>query len=522
MNSGILLRIVGPMGALSLALLAVGFLAARNVEEQQQISSELIQKEVNGMLVIEELFIAMRDIRYELNLFLRSHDNRHLENVRSYLSRAKSSLLIARHSARTPEESLRIQVVVDGFQSFVDQFETLAALPMSSETDSRLTVLNDAFLTEEIMKPIEECIGYNKLVVERTTEAARMTAKQLRSGFLLLGTTGCFAGLLVGLGIARALSRSIVQLDVSVRSVAGKLHGVSRPVQISRLGDLVGLESGLRQLEDEIASIVERLQQREMEILRSEQLATVGQLAAGMAHELRNPLMPVKVLVQATLEKKEGVGLSGRNLEIVNEEICRLENSIQAFLDFARPPNVEPVQTDLSKLISGTVDLLSSQAQRTGVRISLDLPAGLVLVFVDPIQIRQVLLNLLLNSLDELRQGGDIEISLKEVFPESPSADAISLQDVVRMATSHPDRVLITVADSGAGFPEAMIDRAFEPFHSTKETGTGLGLSICHRIVTAHQGTITVERRKEGGTMFRILLPCEMSNRETVPIKESA
>lgn len=506
MNLSILLKIAGPMGALSLLLLAVGVLAARNVEHQQQISTDLIRQEVNGMLVVEELFIVMRDIRYELNLYLRTHDSRHLENVRSLLEKANGPISIAHDAARTGEESQRIRIVESGFQDFVREFERLSGMSPEKNVDSELAALNDTFLTERILNPIQECIGYNRLVVDRTTETGLATARQLRIGFLLLGITGCIAGLLAGLGIARTVSRSIVQLDISVRSVAGKLNEVSGPVHISRLGDFERIEFGVRQLEDEISAIVERLQQRELEVLRGEQLAVVGQLAAGMAHELRNPLMPVKVLVQAALERGEGARLQGRELEIVNDEICRLEKSIQTFLDFARPPAIEATSMNIGELILRAAELVQPQASRQNVELQLNLPDHPIITRVDAPQLRQVLLNLMLNSLDAMSETGWIQISLTEI--PNLSTDEMTLHDAVRRTkTSGSESIQITVTDNGQGFPEELIPRAFEPFLSTKETGTGLGLSICRRIVTAHGGTIQVSRPREGGTQFAIRLP---------------
>ncbi|MEI7699279.1 MAG: ATP-binding protein [Planctomycetia bacterium] len=507
MNSGILLRILGPMGVLSLLLMAVGVVAARHVEQQQQISSDLIHREVYGMLVVEQLYIVMRDIRYELALFLRSHDPRHVENVRSLLKSATEPLKIAKRSARTPEESERIRVVSDGFTGFVGRFDQLTT-DSRSISDGDVMELSDKFLTARILTPIDDCIGYNRLVVDRTTTSGEETARQMRLGFLLLGVTGCIAGLFVGIGIARALSRSIVQLDVSVRSMAGKLNEVSGPVQISRLSDLQGVETGIRQLGAELGTIVERLQQRETEILRTEQLATVGQLAAGMAHELRNPLTPVKVLVQAAIERNDVVGLSGKDLRIVNEEVLRLEEAIQSFLDFARPPVIEAATTNISQVIRSASELLASQASRNHVEIRLQLPANPQILLIDSGQLRQVFLNLMLNAMDELPDGGWIEIALRRRSRNITGIEEFTLHDALRAgAAATQDIIEITVTDNGSGIPDNCIERAFEPFFSTKETGTGLGLSICKRIVEAHRGTIGVERVPEGGTRFRILLP---------------
>ncbi|MGV2334117.1 MAG UNVERIFIED_CONTAM: hypothetical protein LVR18_08350 [Planctomycetaceae bacterium] len=268
MNTGILLRILGPMGVLSLLLLAVGILAAGHIDEQQQQHSDLIHREFRGMLVIEELYVRMRDIRWECSLYERSGDERHLDSVRSLLDASLNPLRDARLAARTPEESERIEKVERGFRRFREVFDGYSNAPGSAVRE-QIRQLSENQLTREILQPIEECLRYSQLVVERADQTADAATRNLRLGFLLLGIIGCISGLFVGFGISRALSRSIVQLDVSVRSMAGKLNEVSAPVQISKLTDLQGVELGIRHLASELAGIVSRLQQQETEILRA-------------------------------------------------------------------------------------------------------------------------------------------------------------------------------------------------------------------------------------------------------------
>jgi signal transduction histidine kinase len=193
-------------------------------------------------------------------------------------------------------------------------------------------------LTTLVIEPLKECIEEDKRVVEITKAASEEAARQLTIGFLLLGVCGGIAGILWGLGMSRAIGRSMVQLNVSIRGASSKLSDLRGAVTVMHRGDLAGLEAGIKALELNVFSAVEQLQQRERDLLRSEQLARVGQLVAGMAHELRNPLMPMKMLVQAAIERRDDQSLRGRSLEVLNEEISRLEQSIQSLLDFARPP----------------------------------------------------------------------------------------------------------------------------------------------------------------------------------------
>lgn len=512
MNSMIMLKVAGPMVVLSLLLLTIGVLAAVNVQNQQRTHSDLIAQEVHGMMAGEDVFLVFRDVRRELDLFLRSHDRQHLSHVAKYLEDVRDPLATAVRLARTEKEKELIEIVEKGYRQFKENFEGLSRQATTEENDREFAKLNDEFLTQKVLEPVRDCIRYNRQVVDRTEGLGASTAKQMRLGFLLLGITGSIAGLLFGLGIARALSRSIVQLDVSVRSVAGKLNEVGQPVHISHLGDLQGLEFSVRRLEDEIGGVVEKLHQHELELLRSEQLAIVGQLAAGMAHELRNPLMPVKVLVQAAMEKGNEVGLAGEELRIVNDEISRLEESIQSFLDFARPPALEATPVDIGQVIRRSLDLVWPKALQQNVKLQLVLPMESLVSRADATQLRQVLLNLMLNSLDAVPEGGWIEIELSKSLGFSEDEPRlqdgeITEHDAMRLGDSMQQWLTIRVSDSGTGFPPELLDRAFDPFVSTKETGTGLGLSICKRIVSAHGGKIRVSNRHEGGAEFLIHLP---------------
>ncbi len=534
------------MIGLSVVLLALGVFAAWNVNKQQQMSSDLIMREMHAMLAIEDIHIEMRDVRYLVNLFLRTGDPNNLATAAALQSKTDTLLDNARTLARKGQEQDLIEFAAVGYERFFRELRRLSApvlaeslvpdsspptrRPISDELTEQFTSLSDELLTNEVLQPLRQCISFNQEVIERANEANQQTAQHLKVGFLLLGICGAAAGLLTGTGIARAVGRSMVQLNVSVSDVVGKLHDVRAPMTISHTGGFQGIESDLKRLEDDIGDVVQRLQQRETELLRTEQLARVGQLAAGMAHELRNPLMPMKMLVQAALERGDDAGLTGRSLRIINEEIGRLEQSIQAFLDFARPPVPEKTSVDVNEVAQQVFNLVNGRAQQQSVSIWLDLPLTHVIAVVDQTQIRQLILNLLLNALDALPNGGAIDVHIETTVPPVPvhtgtditglplPRGEISEHDAMRLPSSRPRRepapapaaidwFAIRIADNGAGIPAELLDTLFEPFVTTKETGTGLGLSICQRIATAHGGILTVHNRPHGGAEFTLSLP---------------
>lgn len=516
-SSRIFLKIAAPAVALSVVLLAVGVTAAWHVQRQQQEASELIAREVHGMIAAEELFTAMREIRRELDLLLRTHDRVHLANAERFLKQSEPMIEHVQASARTPQEVELTQVLAAGHREFREQFTALRQHLDWNDLNADVAHLCDDVLTNRVLSPARNCIDFNSKVVERTTEANRVTAQNMRIGFLMLGITGSVAGVLIGLGLAWTVGRSIVRLDVSVRSVAGKLTEARRPVQISHFADLRGIETGIHYLGEEINDVVERLQQQEMELLRSEQLAIAGQMAAGMAHELRNPLMPIKVLVQSALERPGEPAFKRHQLQMMNEELLRLEESLQAFLDFARPPDLVKTRLNAADVVFQAVDLIAPKAVLQEVEVHAVVPERRVYIDGDPKQLRQVLLNLLLNALDAIGEDGLIEIYLDVGIPQvaepQPAADLpVSEQDALRTAPPpasvvKPTTFSIRIRDNGPGLSEDVLPRIFEPFVTTRDTGTGLGLALCRQVIRAHGGEIHASNRPHGGAEFLIELP---------------
>src|SRR5262249_9690333 len=170
-------------------------------------------------------------------------------------------------------------------------------------------------LVREVLQPTHEYLDYNEEEVEQGVAQNQTVTNWLVVGLLSLGTCGCGAGLVAGFGIARGVTRSLVQLSVPIRAAAGQLDGVGGPITFAAGADLHQLEGVLRSIAERIGAVVERLRQSEREALRAEQMAAVGQMAAGMAHELRNPLTSMKLLVQAA-QAQDSPGLFGRDLRV--------------------------------------------------------------------------------------------------------------------------------------------------------------------------------------------------------------
>lgn len=492
-----LLKIAAPMAAVGLVLLAVGVAAAWTIHRQEVVTSNLVAREIEGMLATHDYYGRMRDVRHRIKEFVRNDDEESWKMIPALRENSRERLNKAESLAGTTQQTELIAAIDRAYQQFWNNFDRITAPDFPGDRKAALNELTAPESTADLVEATERYIDMSREIATRSHLATHATAARMRRGFLLLGICGAVGGLLGGLALARAVRRSIVQLEVSVRSAEGKLVPIAGPVRIKRSGGLKELESGLSRIESQITDLVERVQRSETELLRSEQLAAVGQLAAGIAHEFRNPLMPMKMLVQAALERDDGRGLCGRQLEVVEEEIGRLERSIQVFLEFARPVSPEMSEFDIVTVVGQALALVEARAQKQAVGLRQRLPEAPVTMVADVGQIRQVLLNLLLNALDAMPDGGETAIAIRRL----PHAD-------VPQASRNIAWCEIRISDSGTGLADTVLARAFQPFVTTKETGTGLGLSICRRIVIAHGGEITAGNLETGGAEFRIRLPC--------------
>ncbi len=321
---------------------------------------------------------------------------------------------------------------------------------------------------------------FNNREVSASEREHQFAIRLFAWGFVAAGSLGSVAGLVLGYGLARGLRRAVDSLLVQVQGASDLLGQELATVRVESVGT-----EGIEKLVERVGEVVRALQQREREVRRAERLAAVGQLAAGVAHEIRNPLTSVQLLVQTARKDPTAGGLDSNDLALIDSELGRIEESLRMFLDYARPPKPERKSSDLAAVVRDTLNLTRLRAEQQQVEVVFPAPAEPVMMFADPLQIRQVAMNLVLNALDAMPRGGKLEIA----------------------AAATPGGVQLTVADTGKGIAPTILPRLFEPFATDKETGLGLGLVVSKRIVEDHGGTIRGANRSNGGAEFVVLLP---------------
>jgi two-component system, sporulation sensor kinase A len=217
-------------------------------------------------------------------------------------------------------------------------------------------------------------------------------------------------------------------------------------------------------------------------LLQSEKLSIVGELAAGVAHEIRNPLTTIKGFVQ--LYKKENSSIEFNDLLL--SELERIETITSEMLSLGKPQAIQLKRTDLLDLIENTLDLLQPQAHMNDIQFKLEFEEAAYFITCEKNQLKQVFLNLLKNAMEAMNQGGEIHINLRK---------------------GSDDKCIISIQDHGCGIPQELLPRLGEPFYSLKEKGTGLGLMICNKIIKQHHGDIIYKSEVNKGTLVEITLP---------------
>ena len=283
----------------------------------------------------------------------------------------------------------------------------------------------------------------------------------------------------------------VAALKDSTRTAIGKEFDCS-----FRDGRIVPLDVTLSSLKGEdgtdwgtiiLCRDLTEVQNLKREVETTRRLASLGRLAAGVAHEIRNPLSSIKGFATYFRDRYRDNPEDQKTSEVMIQEVDRLNRVISQLLEFARPPVIQKKRASLQSLIQRSLKMIERQTSAKGIQVLSELPSDIQDVDLDPDGINQVLLNLYLNAIEAMEQGGTLTVSLskKESSPW----------------------VKLTVTDTGAGISREDLEHVFDPYFTTKQTGTGLGLAIVHKIIEAHRGEVRAESEVGRGTAVSVLLP---------------
>jgi signal transduction histidine kinase len=333
------------------------------------------------------------------------------------------------------------------------------------------------------------CENYKDLHTQRIKQVRQESdnrAKKLRVTAAAGIITAVFLALFLAFVLASQVLGPVRRLAAEADRKGGKEEAENEIKALSR---------SVRGLIDDVDQTQFELEKSREHLLQAEKMALVGNLAAGMAHSIRNPFTSVKMRLFSLSRSLEMSDDQKEDFEVISEEIRHIDTIVQNFLEFSRPPKLKMQQISPSTIVDSVIQLLGHRLKSYDVSIKINRSRLLPGIQADPEQLKEVMINIIVNACEAIKKGGLIIVNEKQAFSKTFGKVAE-----------------IRLSDNGPGIPEAIIDKVLQPFFTTKVEGTGLGLSIAARIVEEHGGQLAVASREGQGTTFIITLPVkEMS-----------
>lgn len=305
----------------------------------------------------------------------------------------------------------------------------------------------------------------------------------------LPGSVLVFAVLVAAAAVSYTLLRSVLkpvgEITVAINEIATgpTLRAISighAPPEIESLVD------AFNRMQE---TIRERRRANQEKLMRSDRLAVLGQLAAGVAHEINNPLGSILLLTKLLMEQPAGDGQARENLERIEKETMRCHAIVRSLLDFSRQSEPKIEHVEVNQLVDSALKFFEKQSYFRNIEVVRRYADGIPAIQADQLQLQQVLMNMIINAVDAMNGKGVLTLETAE------AASGASVE--------------ISLSDTGCGIPAENLDRIFDPFFTTKEVGrgTGLGLSVSYGIVQAHNGDISVVSSPGSGSRFTVTLP---------------
>ncbi len=474
-----------PFVALGGLVAVAGLTSTWYINRLQADLARAVRYDAAGMAAAVDLQVELRHLRVHSLVLVADPSEARRAVVRADLARVDAALDALRLAAPAPDDARLVGVIDRDYAAYKERLG-LDRLPPATGPMSDVARWSDDHHMADLLVPCRELADRQRDRME--DGLARTETQTAWAGRVLvgLGLTGVLAGLLSGYATARARSRRVAQLSVRVRAVQAHLDQEVGAMTLDRPGHPGDLDEQLDHVIGRVKDVCRKLQEQERDLLRAEQLAAVGQLAAGVAHEVRNPLTGVKLLLQAAARTHAPAALTPDRLDVLLREVARIERTVQGLMDFARTPPPDRRPHDLRALAADAAEVARARAEAKSVALRLAVPDAPLGAAVDRDQMLSLLTNLLSNAVDATPPGGEV---------------------VLRAAAGPDGGAVVEVADSGPGIDPAVAGRLFTPFATTKPTGTGLGLTVARRVARDHGGTLTAAARPAGGAVFTLTLP---------------
>jgi signal transduction histidine kinase len=476
-------RIILILAALVLTTLGGGLISMWHTYRMGHLFTSVIDSAVMGLQAAEELETALVRQKGLTTYYFLDGNPDWLSQLKQLNESFHTWLKKARNSAQTDKERSILNEIESEYLHYVFARDQVIQLYQAGKREAgaqRHWEVRKQFFAIQAL-----CDQYRAINKQEINDARVKSRAQTR--MLKIMTLAALPSVLVlGILLAYILLNQILK-PIKILSMETGGMEMDRPLP----REMTALRQRVHNLMENVDQTQSELQQSREHLLQTEKLAMVGKLAAGVAHTIRNPLTSVNMRLFSLERSLKLSQTQQEDFEVIAEEVRHIDTIVQNFLEFARPPKLKIQSISPSEVVDMALQLLRHRLESYGVQVEVDRQHRLPMVEADPEQLKEVLINLLVNACEAMGEGGLIVIREEEGVAEP-------LGPVV----------VIRVKDNGPGIPKSVRDKVFQPFFSTKEEGTGLGLSIAYRIVEEHGGWLSLKSKQGEGATFTITLPC--------------
>jgi signal transduction histidine kinase len=440
------------------------------------------EENMRALETAEDLQIALANQKGFVSYYFLDDNPDWLRQLRVYQQRFEHKLSAAQSFANSPIQKQILEQIAAEYTQYVVSRDKVISLYKRGESSA------GAILHEEVRERfftiLDLCERFKAVNVQNIVDArqeSQSEAQRLRS--------------IAVVAILMNFILALIMATIVVKEILGPIRKLIRAVThedvISKKENVIKvLSHRVYDLLENMDSTQSELEKSRENLLQAKKLAVVGKLAAGMAHSIRNPFTSVKMRLFSLERALELSDDQQEDFDVISEEIRHIDTIVQNFLEFSRPPKLAMQSLSPSTVVDTVIQLLSHRLKSYDVAVEIERNGALPEVAADPDQLKEVLVNLVINACEALGRGGKIRI-----------------EELVSRGTDGKHETLIRVCDNGPGIPEALHEKVFEPFFTTKEEGTGLGMSIAQRIINEHKGWIDITETEGGGTTVIVTLP---------------
>ncbi len=476
----------GLIGILLLAVLSSG-IALLSAWRTEAVYKDLISKNLEQARAISELEISWLEQGGLISFYLLDGQQKWIDELHQKRPDFEAWLEKISKIGLEADQQKLFEQISESFSRYKSQMEQVITLANQNDIEQakQLWIEKAGVSYDNIYDLCEQLSSANNHDIEKAIEARRGQVKQVNLWIsifivILIGTViGLFWSLLSG------VFRPLKALKERVHRGDG-----IKPDPVSSTDDIRTLGTYIDNLKDEVAEMRTHLSLSQKRLIDAEKLASIGKLAAGVAHEIRSPLTSLRLRLYS-LQKAFQDHQRQKDFKLISEEITRLDNIVTNFLEFSRPHPLSLRECRLNELLERTLELLHYKLEAANITVQSQIEPDLPTVMADSQQLQQVLVNLLNNAIDVLANGGTVQVIVQQ---KKESTDKQRFTEIL-------------ISDNGPGIDNDVQSRIFEPFFGTKSDSTGLGLWIARRIMMQHKGNLELRESTSNGTTFALWIP---------------